>query len=70
MRLAEPRSKVKGYLESSRDIAALASVTRAEANEHAWRQALVSLGVSFAWIFAWYASTAASMADIRSISIR
>jgi exosortase A len=64
MRLAEPRSKVKGYLESSRDIAALASVTRADANEHPWRQALVSLGVSLAWIFAWYASTAASMADI------
>jgi len=64
MRLAEPPSKLKGYIETKHDVVAPSSLLRVKTDAHAWHQALSSLGVAVVWLLAWYASTVAGMAEI------
>jgi len=63
MRLAEPPSKMKGYIDGDDGGATVAPAGRV-ANARAWRTALVALGLALAWLLAWYASTAAGIVDI------
>jgi exosortase A len=61
MRIAEPPSKLKDYIDDER---LAAPAVRRPADAHAWRTALVSLGLSLAWLLVWYASTAAGIVEI------
>jgi exosortase A len=55
---------MRGYIERNDEGATVSPAGRVDAHGHAWRGALVSVGLAVVWILAWYASTAASIVDI------
>jgi exosortase A len=63
MRLSEPPSKMKGYIDGNDEGATVSPADRV-ANAHAWRTALVALGLALAWLLVWYASTATGIVAI------